>query len=156
MLKSLNQLGRLRSMVLARRSRRLARRGVTLGPRSTASLTSRFVTRGGRVEVGADTLIAFKTLILAQKGQDVRIGTHCFIGGGSTILPGVSIGDSCIIGAGSVVMHDVPAGSIAAGNPARVLRQGLKLLSMGRLPEAAIPFSEREADVRRQFAEKRL
>lgn len=44
------------------------------------------------------------------------------IGSGSTILCGVDIGEGAIIGAGSVVTKDVPAGMVAAGNPARVLR----------------------------------
>ena len=44
------------------------------------------------------------------------------IGSGSTILCGVEIGAGAIVGAGSVVTKDVPAGTIVAGNPARVLR----------------------------------
>jgi acetyltransferase-like isoleucine patch superfamily enzyme len=45
------------------------------------------------------------------------------IGSGSTILCGIEIGRDAIVGAGSVVTHDVPAGTIVAGNPARVLRR---------------------------------
>jgi acetyltransferase-like isoleucine patch superfamily enzyme len=45
------------------------------------------------------------------------------IGSGSTILAKVTIGEKAIIGAGSVVTKDVPAGAIAAGNPARKLRK---------------------------------
>jgi len=44
------------------------------------------------------------------------------IGSGSTILSNVTIGENSIVGAGSVVTKDVPANSIVAGNPARVLR----------------------------------
>jgi len=44
------------------------------------------------------------------------------IGSGSTILCGIEIGEGAIVGAGSVVTKDVPAGTIAAGNPAKVLR----------------------------------
>ena len=44
------------------------------------------------------------------------------IGSGATILCGVEIGEGAIVGAGSVVTRDVPAGTIVAGNPARVLR----------------------------------
>lgn len=52
----------------------------------------------------------------------VEIGDDCFIGFGSTILPGVTIGQNCVIGAGSVVTRDIPPNSIASGIPARVLR----------------------------------
>jgi UDP-2-acetamido-3-amino-2,3-dideoxy-glucuronate N-acetyltransferase len=44
------------------------------------------------------------------------------IGSGVTILGGVTIGERAIVGAGSVVTRDVPAGTIVAGNPARVRR----------------------------------
>jgi len=45
------------------------------------------------------------------------------LGGGVIVCPGVTIGDNCVIGAGSVVTKDIPARSLAVGNPARVLRQ---------------------------------
>ncbi|NJK92738.1 MAG: acyltransferase [Blastochloris sp.] len=52
----------------------------------------------------------------------VRIGNDVWIGFGAVILGGVTIGEGCIIGAGAVVTKDLPAGAIAAGNPARILR----------------------------------
>jgi acetyltransferase-like isoleucine patch superfamily enzyme len=45
------------------------------------------------------------------------------IGSGSTILCGVEIGEDAMVGAGSVVTANVPARTIVAGNPARVLRE---------------------------------
>ena len=53
----------------------------------------------------------------------VVIGEDCWIGSNSTILPGVTIGDGAIVGAGAVVTKDIPAGMVAAGVPARVIRQ---------------------------------
>ena len=55
--------------------------------------------------------------------KPVSIGERCWIGGHATICPGVSIGDRCVIGAGAVVVHDIPADSLAVGNPARVIRK---------------------------------
>ena len=54
--------------------------------------------------------------------RPVTIGNNCWIGGSVTILPGVTIGDNCTIGAGSVVVNDIPANSIAVGNPCRVVK----------------------------------
>jgi acetyltransferase-like isoleucine patch superfamily enzyme len=51
----------------------------------------------------------------------VRIGKRAYIGMNSIILPGVSIGEDAIIGAGSVVTRDVDAGTVVAGNPAKVI-----------------------------------
>lgn len=53
----------------------------------------------------------------------VIIGKNVWIGGGTIILPGVTIGDNTVIGAGSVVTKDIPANSLAIGNPCKVIRQ---------------------------------
>src|SRR5690606_29317200 len=52
---------------------------------------------------------------------NVKIGNGVFIGAGTIILPNVAIGDKTIIGAGSVVSKDIPANSVAVGNPAKVV-----------------------------------
>ncbi len=52
----------------------------------------------------------------------VRIGENVFVGANTMIMKGVSIGDDTVVGAGSVVLQSLPAGVIAAGNPARVIR----------------------------------
>jgi acetyltransferase-like isoleucine patch superfamily enzyme len=53
----------------------------------------------------------------------VEIGAGCDIGVGAIILPGARIGDGAQIGAGAVVTGEIPAGTVAAGVPARVLRR---------------------------------
>lgn len=52
----------------------------------------------------------------------VVIGNNVWIGGGAILLPGVTIGDNVVIGAGSVVTRDIPANTVACGNPCRVVR----------------------------------
>jgi acetyltransferase-like isoleucine patch superfamily enzyme len=73
-------------------------------PRATAS--------GGGLQTEKDWKVE-TTLI--KKGAS--------IGSGATILANLTIGERAIVGAGSVVTKDVPANTIVAGNPARVLRR---------------------------------
>ena len=54
---------------------------------------------------------------------DITIGNNIYIGNNVTILKGVTIGDNVTIGIGSVVTRDIPANCIAAGIPARVIKQ---------------------------------
>lgn len=98
------------------------------------------------VRIGAGTLIASKVFISDHNHGDYRgassssaapvppaerplmaravdIGERVWIGEHACIMPGVTIGDGAIIGAGAIVTRDIPAGAIAAGNPARILRR---------------------------------
>ncbi|MEO6733898.1 MAG: acyltransferase [Ferruginibacter sp.] len=58
--------------------------------------------------------------------KPVHIGNHVWIGMNTTILKGVSIGDGAIIAAGAVVASSVPAGCLAGGVPAKVIREGVQ------------------------------
>jgi len=71
----------------------------------------RATTRDGQLQTEADWQVE-RTLV--KKGAS--------IGSGSTILSRVSVGEKAIVGAGSVVTKDVPANTIVAGNPAKLLR----------------------------------
>lgn len=53
----------------------------------------------------------------------VEIGRRCWIGMNSIVMKGVSIGDDTIVAAGSVVVTSLPAGVVAAGNPAKIIRE---------------------------------
>jgi sugar O-acyltransferase (sialic acid O-acetyltransferase NeuD family) len=54
---------------------------------------------------------------------DVDIGTSCYIGAAATIIDKVSIGADTVVGAGAVVVDDLPAGVLAIGVPARIVRE---------------------------------
>lgn len=93
---------------------------------------------GSRVLVGADTFIAAYSYLIGgdhiasdpdqpvdQQGatsRGIEIGPHGWLGAGVKVLDGVTIGVRSIVGAGAVVTRDIPAYAIAAGVPARVLR----------------------------------
>ena len=57
-----------------------------------------------------------------EAAQPITIADNVWLGGGVVVCPGVSIGANSVIGAGAVVTRDVPANSLAVGNPARVIR----------------------------------
>jgi maltose O-acetyltransferase len=57
----------------------------------------------------------------------IEVGDRAFIGAFSIVLPNVRIGEDTIIAAGSVVTRDIPAGVVAGGNPARVLKSAVDL-----------------------------
>ncbi len=59
------------------------------------------------------------------RSQPVTIGDGVWIGTGAIILAGVTIGDRAVVGAGSVVTSAVPSGTVVAGNPARVMSEGV-------------------------------
>lgn len=90
------------------------------------------------IEIGAGTILGAGSMVLdtdfhnlgpgfswlneySKVSKPVKIGRGCFIGARSIILKGVTLGDRVVIGAGSVVTKDVPAYTIAAGNPARIV-----------------------------------
>jgi maltose O-acetyltransferase len=57
-----------------------------------------------------------------ELGAPIEIGDDVWIGGAAVICPGVRIGARSVIGAGSVVTRDIPEGTLAAGNPCRIIR----------------------------------
>ena len=53
----------------------------------------------------------------------ISVGQDVWLGGGVIVLSGVTIGDGTVVGAGAVVTRDLPAGVVAVGSPARVVRR---------------------------------
>ena len=67
---------------------------------------------------------------LTAKGP-IIIHNEAWIGTGAIILSGVTIGEGAVVAAGSVVTKDIPAGAIAAGNPARIIKHRNELIHAG-------------------------
>jgi maltose O-acetyltransferase len=79
----------------------------------------------------------------------VDIGENVFVGEGTKILKGVTIGANSVIGAGSVVTGSIPANVVAAGNPARVIRElqtGSDATNGGRRPAGPAPLFRGRAE----------
>lgn len=93
----------------------------------------------GVIEIGENTLIGPNVVIVSSnhdlsKSEQptmfvpeipgiINIGSKCWIGANSTIVPNVNIGTNCIIAAGSVVTKDIPNNTLVAGNPAKSIRE---------------------------------
>ena len=75
---------------------------------------------GTHIEAGKNLFVNYNCTIIDV--AKVTIGDNVWIGGNSVICPGVTIASNTVIGAGSVVTRDIPAWSVAAGNPCRVIR----------------------------------
>ena len=93
------------------------------------------VIAGRKVTIGRDCMIAWDVIIMdtGQHGiggaspvaKPVRIGDRVWIDCRAIILKRVTIGDDAVIAAGAIVTKDVPAGAVAAGQPARIVREGV-------------------------------
>jgi acetyltransferase-like isoleucine patch superfamily enzyme len=104
----------------------------TIGPYSTLYAGGPLVI-GSHVRIGPNVGIfasdhiyhSLDTLIYQQGTRKigVLIGDDVWIGAGAIIVDGVTISSGCVVGAGSVVTSDLPAYSVAAGVPARVIRR---------------------------------
>ena len=84
-----------------------------------------FVFVTSRTGIGHDVIIGDYTSIYAGISIDggVSIGSGCVIGSNATILPKIKIGDGSIIGGGSMVTKDIPPRVVAAGVPAKIIRE---------------------------------
>lgn len=88
------------------------------------------------IHIGDNSRVMLEALIIAhdysrgQKGKiwcDTKIGNNCVIGGRAIILPGVELGDHVFVAAGSVVTKSFPSHCMIGGNPAKIIRTGIKI-----------------------------
>ena len=113
----------------------IIRIGKSVGMSGAVICAKELISIGNRVQLGSGVVICdtdFHSLDYQVRAtpedassaatSPVCIGDDCFIGARAIILKGVTVGARSIVGAGSVVVKDVPADTIVAGNPARVIR----------------------------------
>jgi acetyltransferase-like isoleucine patch superfamily enzyme len=105
-----------------------------LGPSARVTVGEYSMLNGPRIIcdneiiIGAHCLIAWNVILMDtyraprdSSSRPIRIANNVWIGFDAIILPGVSIGEGAVVGARSVVRENVPAYSIVAGNPARIV-----------------------------------
>ena len=109
---------------------------ILIGNRTRIGISSVLI---GPVAIGDDVRLAQNVVVtglnhnyqdvskpISDQGvitEQVYVGDETWIGANAVILPGVFIGKHCIIAAGSVVTKNIPSNSVAAGNPARIIKQ---------------------------------
>ena len=109
-------------------------KNITVGKNVFINSACCFQDQGG-LEIGDNVLIGHQVVIATlnhladplrradMTPKPVKIGNNVWIGSHATILPGVTVGDNSIIAAGAVVTKDVPANTVAAGVPAKVIKK---------------------------------
>ena len=86
------------------------------------------VTIGDGCQIGHNVVFATLNHFLEPQKRKMTysapivLGKNVWVGSNATILQGVTIGDNAVIGAGAVVTGDIPAGTVAVGVPARVVK----------------------------------
>lgn len=107
---------------------------IEFGKNSYVNYSCNFID-DGKIKIGDHVLIGPNVTIVTvghpinpdyrsfMYTEPVIIENNCWIGASVVINPGVTIGENSVIGSGSVVTKDIPANSVAVGNPCRVLRE---------------------------------
>lgn len=114
---------------------------IRLGTHCTAIRARIHIDEPAHIELGDDCMLSADVWLLASDSHpiyeivsgrrvnpaaDVRIGDHVWLGFRSMVLKGAVVGSGAVIGAGAVVTGAVPRDAVAAGNPARIVREGIR------------------------------
>lgn len=115
-----------------------ARSRIEVGDRTEFNNNLMIKSEGAGIRIGRDCLFGAHVEVFDSDFHDldpahrttgtpkmapVEVGDNVFVGMGARILKGTTIGSDSVIGAGAVVTGSIPAGVVAAGNPARVIRE---------------------------------
>ncbi len=123
-----------RSVIVARTAGAIIRIGDHVGMSGATIYARNKIEIGDYTQIGGNVKILdndFHPLDAEARRDDIKkeirsapvsIGKDCFIGVNAIILKGTVLGDGCVVGAGAVVSGSFPAGSVIAGNPAKVIR----------------------------------
>lgn len=92
------------------------------------------------IHIDDETYIASGAIIFTHDyaraiHKDTFIGKKCFIGANAIIMCGIKIGDEVIVGSGAIVTKDVPSNCIVAGNPARIIKEGIHTNKFGQIKQ---------------------
>lgn len=90
------------------------------------------------IHVAAGAYVASGTIIFSHDFSrsiktDTYIGENSFIGANVIIMPGIKIGKEVVVGSGAVVTKNVADNCIVAGNPAKVIKEGINTTTFGKI-----------------------
>lgn len=90
------------------------------------------------IHIGEESYVASGAIVFTHDfcraiHKDTHIGKRCFIGANAIIMCGVTIGDEVIVGSNAIVTKDVPDNCIVAGNPAKIIKDGIHTKRFGQI-----------------------
>lgn len=90
------------------------------------------------IHIGEESYLASGAIVFTHdysRGihKNTYIGKRCFIGANAIIMCGVNVGDEVIVGSGAIVTKDVPSNCIVVGNPAKIIKEGIRTGKYGKI-----------------------
>lgn len=116
--------------------------GMNIAPSARVSFGTKLDKTNPRgIHIGEESYLASGAIVFSHDFSralrlDTYVGKRCFIGANAIVMAGVKIGDEVIVGSGAIVTKDVPSNSIVAGNPAKIIKEGIQTSKFGQLKNA--------------------